>query len=108
MFDSVAALKKETITADNVGNQKRTYTSRTVFCQKKSVSMREHYAAALADISPEITIVLPDVTEYDGEKIVELPDVLGEDGEPVIFSVERTYIRGHRVELTLKRRIGNG
>lgn len=98
MFNDIAYLCKETITQDEYLNEKQSFQEREVFVQARSVGALEFYRAATTDFHPDITLVLADVYDYDGEKIVRY------DGK--LYDVIRTYERRNRLELTLQERMG--
>lgn len=108
-MDDVCVLIKEYITYDDLGNPAEMPDRREVFCKVYDVGRSEFYAAQTADMKPEITIVLSDYEDYEGEQLVEY------NGE--LFSVIRTYRdRGsfragagmsiNAIELVLERKIG--
>ena len=67
---------------DEWGNQVAVETRTPIFCQLKSVSRQEFYAAAQSGLKPEIVFVVH-AYEYNGERKVEF------DGKK--YSVVRTY-----------------
>lgn len=70
-------------------------TSRTVFCEVKSVTRSEYYLAASAGLAPEFVFGLSDIAEYNGEKLCEFK------GER--YKVVRSYRNGDAIELTVQR-----
>ena len=109
MDDILTLIKTGAITHDKYGNEVREQTERDVFCQIYSITRSEFYAAATANLHPEITARLSDYTEYEGETLARYNDVL--------YSVIRVYRdKGsfhhggtpNAVELILERKIGNG
>lgn len=108
MDDVLTLIKDGAISYDEYGNEVKAQTERDVFCQIFSVTRNEFYAAATANLHPEITARLSDFTEYEGETLARY------DG--VLYSVIRTYRdRGsfhhggtpNAIELVLERKIGN-
>lgn len=97
MFNDIACLCAETVTQDKYLNEKKTITPREVFVKPKSISSSEFYRAATTDFHPDITLVLADDYDYDGEKIVYY------DGR--FFDVIRTHENRNRMELVLQERI---
>lgn len=78
------------------GNQQERITKRReVFCHCKSIGMREAYKAAAVDRNPEISAVLADRLDYEGERYVLY------NGQ--VYVVSRTFSTGIRLELTLER-----
>lgn len=71
-------------------------TKRTVFCEVRSVGMREMYLAKGHDLHPEYVFVLSDYGEYKGEMLVEYHSVL--------YNVLRTYVNRQKIEITVARR----
>ena len=113
-MDSVITLIGEQVTSyDDEGNKNTSESKREVFCQIFGVTRSEFYAAATANLHPELTARLSDFEDYQGEKLAEY------DG--VLYSIIRVYrdrgSLGHRsggsqmgpnaVELVLERKIGN-
>jgi hypothetical protein len=98
MFNDVCYLYSETVTMDEDMNESRTLGEpREVFCQARSIGMREFYAAQTAGLKPDITLVLADYYDYDNEKIVGYRDKY--------YDVTRTYIKGNGIELVLTERL---
>lgn len=111
-MDAVCTLIKETVTGrDKYGNPIVEKCEREVFCQAFGITRSEFYAAAVADLQPELTIRLSEADDYEGEDTVEY--------EGVRYSVIRTYRDSgsfHRgggmplnaIELVVGRTIGDG
>ena len=75
-------------------------TSRTVYCEVKSVSQTEAYQARATGLNPEYRLVLTHSFEYQGEKLCEF---LG-----VLYEIIRTYMNeSDGIELTIQRVAGN-
>lgn len=68
---------------------------REVFCGFRSIGLREFYAASTTDFHPELTLVLADYSDYNGETLVDY------DGQR--YRVIRTFRNGQELELTLER-----
>lgn len=113
-MDSVITLIGEEVTSyDDEGNKNTTTTEQEVFCQIFGITRSEFYAAATANLHPELTARISDFADYHGEKLARY------DG--VLYSIIRVYrdrgSLGHRsggsqmdpnaVELILERKIGN-
>lgn len=101
MYDNVATLYKATETQDKYGNIIEAYTTREVFVKPRSVYANEFYNAATVGLKPELVIVLNNVKDYEGEKMVLF------SGE--LYTVVRTYQKPEKdaLELTLERRLGS-
>lgn len=114
MDDVITLIKESEITYDDVGNEIRQQTEREVFCQIFGVTRSEFYSAATVNLQPELTAMLSDFADYEGETLARYNGVL--------YSIIRTYrdvgSMGHRtrlsqnnpnaIELVLERKIGNG
>lgn len=70
-------------------------STRTVFCGLRSIGMKEFYEASARDFYPEMTFLLADYLDYDGEQLVE------HNGQR--YRVLRTYRTGQTLELTVTR-----
>lgn len=101
MYDNVASLLKATERQDVYGNIIEEYTEREVFVKPRSVYANDFYNAATVGLKPEIVLVLNNVADYEGEKMVLF------NGE--LYTVIRTYQRPEKdaLELTLERRVGS-
>lgn len=75
-------------------------TSRTVYCEVKSVSQTEAYQARATGLSPEYRLVLSHSFEYKGEKLCEFRGIQ--------YNIIRTYVNeSDGIELTVQRVEGN-
>lgn len=81
---------------------KRTYegatrveTKREVFCEVRSIGMKEFYSANSTDFRPELKLVLADYLDYNDETLA--------DFNGVRYRILRTYRAGQELELTLER-----
>lgn len=101
MYDNVAILYTAEETQDQYGNIKETYTEREVFVKPRSISRSEFYNAATAGLKPELTLVLSNPMEYQGEKLAKFEDT--------IYEVIRVYQKpeSDSIELTLQNRIAD-
>lgn len=70
-------------------------SERVVFCQIKSIGMKESYEAMSKGHRPEIKAVLSDAYDYDGERQAAY--------NGVVYNILRTYQSGISLELTLER-----
>lgn len=99
---SVITLIKKTYTTDAIGQQVAIETSRTVFCDLRSVTRNEWATAGQLGLNPELVAVMfaPD---YQGEEIVEIT----EGRSAVRYGVYRTYLdRNEALELYLEKKAG--
>lgn len=101
-MDDICNLVKEAISYDEYGRTAKTKTTRQVYCKVFGITQSEFYAAAAANLNPEIKIRLSMFEDYEGEKLVEYR------GDT--FSVIRVYRNsesiGDAIELTLERKVG--
>lgn len=96
---NVLTLIKSTYEADEMGVQRPSETSRTVFCDVSSVSLTEWMEGGRIGLNPEyrFTMFHPD---YEGETICEFNGVR--------YAIYRTYItRNDSIELYAERRLGD-
>ena len=103
MFDSVITLKKEVNTVNEYGDTVKTYTSRNVFAEVKSISQSEFYQAEAVGLKPEIKFVIADFADYQGEKILNYTPFGSETGED--YTILRTYRNKLNLEIVAKRGI---
>ena len=87
----IISLVKETPSPHGVF-ETATETSRSVFCDIKSVGYNEFYSAQQAGIEPSVIFVLSDYSEYDGEKVIIWNNER--------YRVVRTYCKGQSLEIT--------
>lgn len=109
-MDDVAILIKRTVSRyDDDMNRIYIEEERQVFCQVHGITRTEFYAAAVADLHPEIVLRLSDYLDYQGEDLVKYHDEL--------YSVIRTYrdrsgssggMDQNAIELILTKKVGNG
>lgn len=64
---------------------------RDVFCEVRSIGMREFYQANATDFHPEIKFIMADYMDYDDETLVR------HDGR--LYRILRTYRTGQELEL---------
>ena len=102
MFDSVITLKKEVNTVNEYGDTVKTYTSRNVFAEVKSISQSEFYQAEAVGLKPEIKFVLSDFADYEGEKILSYTPFGGVAED---YTILRTYRNKLNLEIVAKRGI---
>jgi SPP1 family predicted phage head-tail adaptor len=82
LFRDVLELISVTNSADGMGGNVETKTSRQVFANKKSIRQKEFYEAHTAGLKPELMFVVRTV-EYEGEEI------LSYDGKE--YNIIRSY-----------------
>lgn len=93
MYNETAILYKETESVNDIGDTVSVKSAKRVFCRVRSIGMKETYQALAVGLKPELSLVLADYLEYDGEKKVEY------DG--VIYNVIRTFRREGKNEIEL-------
>lgn len=71
------------------------FRPRDVFCNVRSIGMKEFYQANATDFHPEVKFVLVDYLDYAGETMVR------HDGQ--LYRVLRTYRNGNELELTAEK-----
>lgn len=96
MRDDIALLISEEIEVDDIGNETKKLTEKQIYCQARSVTMREFYQAAQAGLRPSVVLTMQGA-DYSGEKIVTWCNKS--------YSVLRVYWNtGDFVELSLEER----
>ena len=103
MFDDVITLKKETNTVNEYGDTVKTFTSRNVFAEVKSISQSEFYQAQATGLKPEIKFLLADFADYQDEKIISYKAYGQQTAED--YTVLRTYRTKTNLEIVCKRGI---
>ncbi len=93
----VLTLVSTTETADAIGQQIPTETTRTVYCKIESVTRAEWIAARQQDLAPE-AVCKVFFADYSGERIAEL------NGKR--YDIYRVYEAGDYIELYLGQRVG--
>ena len=94
MCNDVITLIKETYDTNETGDPVTTQTEREVFCQVRSVGMREKYQAQAVGLLPELIFILPDYYEYDDEQYVMYNEKT--------YRVIRTFVKdSHEIELVV-------
>ena len=71
------------------------FRPRDVFCNVRSIGMKEFYQANATDFHPEVKFVLPDYLDYAGETMAI------HDGQ--LYRIVRTYRNGIELELTAEK-----
>lgn len=103
MYDNVAILRSYGApTYDSYGNPVREPIEREVFVQPRGVYRAEFYNAAQAGFKPNLTLVLTNRDDYQGEKLLEF--------EGREYSVVRTDWTAQRdsISLICEERVSNG
>ena len=94
MCNDVITLIKETYDTNETGDPVTTQTEIEVFCQVRSVGMREKYQAQAVGLLPELTFILPYYYEYDDEQYVMYNEKT--------YRVIRTFVKdSHEIELVV-------
>lgn len=102
MFNEIITLKKESTTINEYGDTVRTFTSKNVYAEVKSISQAEFYQAQGVGLKPEIKFVIADYLDYEGEKVVSYCPYGGETED---YTVLRTYRNKINLEIVCKRGI---
>ena len=71
LYADVANLIAQTFTTSSIGDAVATETSRQVYVEVKSIGMKRKIEALAAGLNVSFKLVLADVQEYNGEKVVE-------------------------------------
>lgn len=96
-MDEVLTLVSRAQSRDKRGDPKITPKKRDVFCEVRSVGMREFYQAQATGLKPEIVFVLSDYLEYEDETEVIY--------NSETYRVLRTYRKGLALEMTCYREV---
>jgi len=96
MYNDILSLVKEELGTNEFGDSVSSETVREVFCEVRSVGMKEKYQAQAIGLLPELVFVLADYYEYDDEQKVRYQ---GKE-----YRILRTYIKNtHEIELVVTR-----
>ena len=71
LYADVANLIAQTYTTSSIGDAVATEVVRQVYVEVKSIGMKRKIEALAAGLNVSFKLVLADVQEYNGEKIVE-------------------------------------
>lgn len=94
LYADVATLIAQTYTVNSIGDSVASETSRQVYVEVKSVGLKRKIEAMATGLNIEFKLILADVQEYNGEKIVEYRGVR--------YNVLSVYIADDQsVELTV-------
>ena len=94
LYSDVANLISQTYTVNSVGDPVATETSRQVYVEVKSLGLKRKIEAMATGLNIEFKLILSDIAEYNGEKIVEYKSVR--------YNVVNVYVADDQsVELTL-------
>jgi len=102
MCNEVITLKQESTTVNEYGDRVKTYTSRNVYAEVKSVGQSEFYQAQATGLKPEIKFVIADYLDYQGEKVISYCPFNGVTED---YTVLRTYRNKVNLEIVCKRGI---
>ena len=96
MYNDILTLVKEKFETNEFGDSVAIKTTRDVFCEVRSVGMKEKYQAQAVGLLPELVFVLADYYEYEEEQ-----KVIYKDQE---YRILRTYVKNtHEIELVVTR-----
>lgn len=82
MFNDELTLIKEKTVVDDIGNQLKEITKKTVLCSVSSLTRNEFYAGATAGFKPQLVFTINGF-EYDNEELIEYNDQT--------YTIIRTY-----------------
>lgn len=102
MFNEIITLKKESTTINEYGDTVRTFTSKNVFAEVKSISQSEFYQAQATGLKPEIKFIIADFLDYNDEKVISYCPYGGQTED---YTVLRTYRNKINLEIVCKRGI---
>lgn len=102
MFNEIITLKKESTTINEYGDTVRTFTSKNVFAEVKSISQSEFYQAQATGLKPEIKFIIADFLDYNDEKVISYCPYGGQAED---YTVLRTYRNKINLEIVCKRGI---
>ena len=71
LYADVAYLIAQTVSTNSIGDATATETERMVFVEVKSIGLKRKMEAMAAGLNIDFKLVLADVQEYQGEKIVK-------------------------------------
>lgn len=94
VFDNIAYLIAQNYTENAIGDPIPTETKRLVYVGVKSIGLKRKIDAMATGLNIEFKLVLSDLVEYQGEKLVEY--------EGKRYNIKHTYVADDRsVELYL-------
>lgn len=94
LFAETADLIAQEFTINSVGDSIPTETRHTVFVEFQSIGLKRKIDAMATGLNVEFKLVLKDIAEYNGEKVVEY------SGER--YNIKNVFIRDDQlVELTV-------
>lgn len=71
LYADVASLVAQTFTTSSIGDAVATETKRQVFVEVKSIGLKRKMEALATGLNIEFKLILADVQEYQGEKLIE-------------------------------------
>lgn len=96
MWREICDLLTEVETPDGIGGFVTSYTSRTVFADRKSIRQSEFYQAHAVGLKPEITLVVR-MVDYDNESRLRWNEQ--------VYDILRTHSKnGEIIELVCAKR----
>ena len=94
VFSETAVLVAQVYSTNSVGDSIATETKRTVFVEFMSIGLKRKIDAMATGLNVEFKLLLKDIAEYDGEKVIEFRDQR--------YNIQNVYIRDDQVvELTV-------
>lgn len=96
-MNDVITLIKQTKTVDEYGDEVINETSREIFCEVRSIGMKEFYQAQATGLQPEIAFRIADYYDYEGERYLEY--------EGQRYHVLRTFRTGIQLDITCNREV---
>lgn len=94
LYADVAYLISQTTATNSIGDTTATETERMVFVEVKSIGLKRKIEALAAGLNIAYKLILADVQEYNGEKIVKYRDTR--------YNVTSVYVADDQsVELTV-------
>lgn len=95
MYNDVIKLLTITEAPNAMGDLIQTTVEKMVFAERKSVGMREKYAAMATGLKPELVFVLSDYYDYSDQDYISYNDV--------VYRVLRTYQVDNTLEIVVTR-----
>lgn len=95
MDDVISLISQDSFVVNEAGDSLPEETTRTVFCEVKSVGMSESYKGLGVGLNPSIKFVLADYYDYNDERIIEY------NGKR--YNVIRTFQNGEQLEIVAER-----
>ena len=94
LFAETADLIAQVYTINSVGDSIATETKHTVYVEFMSIGLKRKIDAMATGLNVEFKLLLKDIAEYDGEKVIEYKNQR--------YNIQNVYIRDDQVvELTV-------